>query len=237
MSRPRIGLSCDVAADDAGNETLRLSWHYADGVLRGGGLPVLVPPAAEADVLGEMLAGLDGLVLVGGRDYDPSWYGETPHAATRLLAPRRLAFDLALAKAARAAGLPTLGICGGEQLIALAHGGTLLQHIADAVAGALPHARDGEAERFHGVTVEGGSRLASVLGETALEVNSSHHQAVGLPGRGLRVVARAPDGVVEAIEGDGAAFVLGVQWHPERLLERAESIALFAALVDAAAGR
>ena len=236
MSRPRIGLNCDVA-DDAGKETLKLAAFYVDGVVRGGGLPVVLPPVEDPDLIAQVLGAVDGLVLVGGRDYNPGWYGEERHPKTRLLEPRRMAFDRALAVRALAMGIPTLGICGGEQLICVARGGTLIQHVADAVPGALQHARDGAAERFHDIEVAEGSRLAGTLGTTSLEVNTSHHQAVASAGDGLEVVAKAPDGVVEAIEGAGDAFVLGVQWHPERLLDRPESVALFEALADAAARR
>ncbi|MFP4056341.1 MAG: gamma-glutamyl-gamma-aminobutyrate hydrolase family protein [Candidatus Brocadiia bacterium] len=233
MSRPRIGLNCDVACDGRDRPpTLKLRADYADAVARAGGLPLLLPtPAGDLEAwAAACLDAVDGLVLTGGRDYDPRPYGQEPHPATRLVAPRREAFDPALAHLALRRGLPVLGICGGMQLLNIVLGGDLVQ---DLPPRPVRHRAPGEA-RCHEVAVEAGSRLAAIVGEGRLEVNSSHHQALGRVAEGLRVVARAPDGVVEAVEGTGAAFVLGVQWHPERLASRAEQLALFRALVEAA---
>ena len=232
MSGPRIGLNCDVAEAESAQETLTLGWRYVEGVLRAGGLPVVLPPVGDGQLVERSLEGLDGLVLVGGRDYDPALYGQPKHPATKLLAKRRMSFDVALARAALARGLPVLGICGGAQLLNIALGGSLVQDIASGVPNARVHTREGSEERFHSVDVVVGSRLAGIVGAGDLEVNTSHHQAVAEPGRGLRVVARAPDGVTEAVEGTGEAFVLGVQWHPERLLGREQHVALFRALIS-----
>jgi len=236
MSGPRIGLNCNVLTRD-GNDRVTVPWVYLDAVQRAGGIPMLLPPVDAEGAVAAYLADIDGLVLIGGADYDPQLYGQPAHPKTKLVAERRGRFDVPLARAAVAAGLPTLGICGGIQLLNVALGGTLIQHIADAVPGALTHTRSGEAERFHEVTVAGGSRLAGVVGAGPLEVNSSHHQAIAQPAPGLTVAARAPDGVVEAVEGTGETFVLGVQWHPERLADRPEHLALFHALVAAAERR
>jgi len=236
MSLPRIGLNCDVSVDDAGATAVRLGGRYVEAVVRGGGLPVILPPV-PAGLVGQALAGVDGLVLVGGRDYDPALYGRPAHPATRLLSGPRMAFDVALARAALAARVPTLGICGGAQLLNVALGAPLVQDIASELPQALRHTREGHDETFHPVEVADGTRLAAIVGAGELEVNSSHHQAIDRPAEGLRVAARAPDGVVEAAEGTGQAFLLAVQWHPERLLERAEHAALFGALVEAAGGR
>lgn len=233
MSRPRIGLNCDLATT-AGTEVAKVNWNYVASVADAGGLPVLFAPVDE-DGVAALVDVVDGLVLTGGRDYDPASYGEPRHPATQLLDPRRTAFDLALARAARARGLPILGICGGAQLINIACGGTLLQHIPDAFGTAINHQWGDGDEPFHDVEVVPDSRLAGIVGGGRLRVNSSHHQAVGRVGQGLRVVARAPDGTVEAIEGTGEPFLLGVQWHPERMRTRPDQMALFRALVEAAA--
>ena len=232
MSLPRIGLNCDLTTV-AGVEVAKVNWNYAASVLDAGGLPVLIPPVEEGLVAG-MLGTVDGLVLTGGRDYDPALYGEARHPAADLLDPRRTAGDIALARAALAHGLPILGICGGAQLINIALGGTLIQHIPDAFGTAITHQWAGGDEPFHDIEIAADSRLAGIVGGGLVRVNSSHHQAAGRVGEGLRVVARAPDGAVEAIEGTGAAFVIAVQWHPERMRSRPDQMSLFRALVAAA---
>lgn len=234
MTRPRIGVNCDVVNDGAPDEKLCLNWSYADAVLRAGGRPVLLAPVDDQGLVAEQLDGLDGLLLTGGRDYDPAFYGQEPHPKTRLLPPRRVAYDLALATAALGRGMPTLGVCGGAQLVNIALGGTLIQHIPSQVPGAVRHARAPGGRTLHTVNVEADSRLAGIVGPGELETNSSHHQAIDEAAAGLRIVARASDGVVEAAEGTGEPFLLAVQWHPERLLERPRHAALFRALVDAA---
>lgn len=235
MSRPRIGVNCDVTQDPSAEEKLTLNWSYADAVLRGGGQPLLLPPVGDDAAVAEQLDTVDGLLLTGGRDYDPALYGRLPHPATKLLAPRRMGYDVALARGALARGLPVLGICGGAQLVNIACGGTLLQDIPSEVPEPLTHTRGSEAPTFHPVEVLADSRLASIVGAGELETNSSHHQAMDAVGRGLTAVAWASDGVAEAVEGTSGPFVLAVQWHPERLLDRAPHAALFGALVAAAA--
>ena len=231
MTRPTVGLNCDVDEDEAAVGLL-----YIDAVVRAGGTPLLLPPS-EPGLLDELLAVVDGVVLIGGRDYDPRAYGQEPHPATKLVDPRRDRFDRALAAALMDSDIPTLGICGGMQLLNIAAGGDLHQHIPDALPGASVHSRRKGDNPRHMVNIEPDSLLRRLVGSETLEVNTSHHQAVRRVGDGLRVVARSRDGVVEAIEGFGKPFLLGVQWHPERLLERAEHLAIFEGLVEAAAGR
>ncbi|NQT54426.1 gamma-glutamyl-gamma-aminobutyrate hydrolase family protein [bacterium] len=233
MSRPRIGVNCDVIVRDSGEDALRLNWPYAEGVVRAGGLPVPLAPVQDEALLSQQLDAIDGLLLTGGDDYDPALYGQEKHQATRLLHPLRSHYDLPLARAALERRLPILAICGGMQLVNIALGGTLAQHIPDHVPGALMHAQSPDGPTLHSVTVEPGSRLAAIVGEGRLETNSSHHQAVDSVAPAVRVVARADDGIVEALEGTGDAFLVAVQWHPERLLERPPHLALFQALVAA----
>lgn len=230
-TRPRIGLNCDLSSL-CGSEAAKVNWDYVASVLDAGGLPSLLPPVDEA-LVPQLLQGLDGLVLTGGRDYDPAIYGAPRHSATRLMDPRRNSFDLALARAAIAKGLPILGICAGAQLINIALGGTLIQHVPGVVGTTITHGWGGGPEPFHKVEVMAESLLARILGQGSLEVNSSHHQAVDRLGDGLRIVARAPDRIVEAVEGTGRSFLLGVQWHPERMRRRPDQMALFRALVEA----
>jgi putative glutamine amidotransferase len=136
-----------------------------------------------------------------------------------------------------ARGLPVLGVCGGAQLLNIALGGTLVQHIPSHRPRAGEHRRQGGSDSLHTVQVEEGSRLAAIVGAGALETNSSHHQAIDAVAPGLRVVARAPDGITEAVERSNGSLLLGVQWHPERLADRAPHLALFEALVQAALSR
>jgi putative glutamine amidotransferase len=231
MSRPRIGLNCDV---DEASKIVKINQSYVDAVVRGGGWPMLLAPVDDPEWVASLLSQLDGLVLTGGRDYDPALYGRAPHPKTELLSASRVRFDLTLARAALSRGLPTLGICGGIQLLNVARGGTLIQDIPDQLQSAADHHGQKAGYGAHTVRVEAGTRLAEIVGAGELEVNSSHHQAIDSLGAGLRVAARAPDGVIEAVEGTGDGFLLGVQWHPERLLDRPEQVRLFEALAEAA---
>jgi putative glutamine amidotransferase len=185
---------------------------YFDAVVRAGGQPVLVDDAPDPKAF---LARVDALVLTGGPDVDPALFGEEPHPATYGLDRRADDFECALADAAVTRSVPTLAICRGFQVLNVARGGTLHQHIADD-PGVPAHGEPGVAggARVHDVTLEHGSLLADVMEATTVRASCHHHQAIATTGDGLRVVGRAADGIVEAMELDGA-FVLAVQWHPE----------------------
>jgi putative glutamine amidotransferase len=232
--RPLIGVTLDAEA--AGGWS-RLPWYalrrnYCDAIAAVGGLPVALPHVAA--LAADYVATLDGLVVTGGAfDVDPAlWGDEAPHPAVTLK-PGRTDFELAATRAALAADKPVLGICGGEQLLAVAFGGTLLQHIPDAVPGALAHEQPNpRTEPGHAVAITAGTRLAAIVGRDAMRVNSAHHQAVATPGRGAVVNAVAADGVVEGIEHPGYRFALGVQWHPEYGVDPGDE-KIFAAFVAA----
>jgi putative glutamine amidotransferase len=233
-ARPRIGLTLD--AEPPGGYS-RLPWYalrenYFAAIARAGGLPVALPH--EVELADAYLDLLDGLVITGGAfDLDPSTYGATDRHPSVTTKDRRTAFELAITRAALERDLPTFGICGGQQLLNVVLGGDLIQHIPDAVPGCLAHEQPNpRTEPGHAVEVAAGTRLHAIVGQSELPVNSAHHQAAGRVGPEVVVSARAPDGVIEAIEHRRRRFCLGVQWHPEYGISPGDD-ALFAAFVSA----
>jgi putative glutamine amidotransferase len=221
------GLSTLRRQGEPAHPEMALGMTYLQAIERAGGVPVVLPPCVS-DVAG-LLVRLDGVCLSGGPDLDPEAYGAGDrHAELGPTEPSLDAFELELARAALAAGTPLLGICRGSQALNVACGGSLHQHV-DGHRQSEPG-----TEATHTVAVLTGTRLAGIVGAGELAVNSFHHQAVDRLGAGLRVVARAADGTVEAIEGVRGGFVLGVQWHAEALAADAAQLSLFGALVRAA---
>ncbi len=235
-AKPWIVLNADLEREP--REASRAYSAYYDAVHEAGGVPVILPPIADESYLERALELASGVVVTGGDDIDPVRFGQEPHPSCKLLAPRRQMFDLALIRAALDRDLPLLAICCGTQALNVVLGGDLVQDIPDLVLGALCHHRGLNVlpHATHDVEIEPGSRLASLAGgRTRAVVNSVHHQALGRLGRRARAVARAPDGVIEAIEVEGATFALGVQWHPERMVPDDElSRAIFAGFVETA---
>jgi putative glutamine amidotransferase len=232
MNKPIIGIGSDVSVREGQRDRAFVYTTYVDSLRRAGAVPLLIPPQPEnaADVLGE----IDGLLLAGGDDCDPAAYGETPHPSVEPMDPRRQSNDLTLAALARQRGIPTLGICLGVQVMNVAAGGTLIQDIASSVDTEIDHASAPSDRHRHGVLLEKGTRLAGILSEPELNVNSSHHQAIGKIGGGFRVTAHAPDGIVEGLEDPAHPFYLGVQWHPEDMSGEDSASRLFGAFVEAA---
>jgi putative glutamine amidotransferase len=210
-------------------EGLPESWvmnqRYSRVVAAAGGLPVMVPLLEDEDTLRALYDRLDGVLIPGGVDLDPSNYGETPLPTCGRLDPARDRVELRFARWAIAEGKPLFGLCRGLQIVNVALGGTLYQDIAAQRSDAIKHdyfptagySRDHLA---HSVTVSSGSRLDALVGSAPLRVNSMHHQAVKDLAPGLAPTAVAPDGLIEALEATDQSFVLGVQWHPESLTER-----------------
>ena len=210
--RPVIGLSVSYALLGS-YEQFHVRNRSIDAVWDNGGLPLPLPCTPERDLIRQYLSKVQALVIIGGMDYPPSLYGQEPHPKAELMNPRRAEADLPLFEEALKTGMPILGICAGAQLINIARGGQLIQHL-DNVAWHT-------GENYHPVKVLGGRWLPAIFGDKELVVNSNHHQALdpGFIGEGLQVVARAEDGVVEAVELDTPQMVLGLQWHPERITD------------------
>jgi putative glutamine amidotransferase len=200
--------------------------RYVQAVVAAGGVPLLLPPIP--DVVEPALARLDGLILAGGPDIEPSRYGATALESTGAPRVDRDSAELGLVTTALAAGLPVLGICRGLQLMNVARGGTLHQHLPDVV-GSDEHAPAPAVYGHHPVKVTPGSLLAESLGQTEAEVPTYHHQGIDELGAGLTVSATASDGMIEAVEDQSLPFCLAVQWHPEV----GEDLSLFEALVTA----
>lgn len=234
--KPVIGLSCSTSTDPGARPVRRYSCPepYVRRVEEAGGIPILLPTADPARVP-LLLALVHGVVLIGGDDVDPSIYGAAPHPKLGDVDPARDAFEIAIARRAAADALPAFGICRGCQVMNVALGGTLVQHIPGEIEGALPHA--GRYDAAHDVAVTPGTRLHRLLGKTRVAVNSHHHQSIGAPADGFDVTARTSDGVVEAAELPGHAFFLGVQWHPERMPDAEATRRLFRAFLEAAVAR
>ncbi|MGH6969726.1 MAG: gamma-glutamyl-gamma-aminobutyrate hydrolase family protein [Stellaceae bacterium] len=238
MAQPVIGLTLDH--EPPGGYSKTHSWYalrenYCEAVAEAGGLSVLMPH--EPEHAGDYLALLDGLIVTGGAfDVDPALFGaKTKHATVETKA-RRTEFELAICQGALAKNLPVLGICGGEQLLNVALGGTLIQHIPDEVKNALAHEQPNpRTEPGHAVTIAPNTLLRRVTQLAEMRVNSAHHQAVKDAAPGLVVDAVAPDGVIEGIEDPKRRFVLGVQWHPEYRLSEGDR-RIFAAFIQAARG-
>ena len=232
MTKPLIGIGSDVQSPPGQRERAFAYLTYVDALRRAGAIPVVIPPQPEnaADLVSE----LDGILLAGGDDCDPAAYGQERHPTVEPMDPRRQSNDASLAKAARDAGIPTLGICLGLHMMNVAAGGTLVQDIDSQVGTEIQHASIPEDRARHDVLIEEGTALAGILSNREYNVNSSHHQAVRDVGAGLRVTAHAPDGIVEGLEDPRHPFYVGVQWHPEDMTGEGSASAIFGAFIDAA---
>jgi putative glutamine amidotransferase len=233
-TRPVIGVTLD--AEEPGGYS-KLPWYalrknYFSAIAAAGGLPVALPH--DADLAEAYLDEIDGLVITGGAfDVDPALYGGGDTHPTVTLKAGRTDFELAVTRGALRRDMPVLGICGGQQLLAVALGGTLIQHIPDTVAEALEHEQPNpRTEPGHPIAIAPDTLLARIVGTARMAVNSAHHQAVATPGDGAVVNALAPDGVVEGVESSAHRFALGVQWHPEYAVDPADPL-IFQAFVEA----
>ncbi len=229
MAGALIAINGELAAQE--QPRLTLSLRYAEAVRRAGGTPIVLAPGAGGEELGQVLERCDGLLLSGGDDFDTERLGLGPlHPEACPVPAAKQDFDFALVRRALELGLPTLGVCYGMQLLGLAGGGRLYQHLpAD-----LPGGREHRGGVQHLARVAEGTRLRAILGVAELSVISRHHQALSDVGPGWLVSARDEDGTIEAVERPDHPFALGVQWHPELAAEGGVEDRLFAALVSAA---
>jgi putative glutamine amidotransferase len=230
MPRPRIGITTDH------NDRLTqyaLPYGYAASIEKAGGLPFMLPYRCDVGLIPEFLDQLDGVLFAGGSDLDPAGYGQTPVPQVEAIDPFREKFERALLAEIERRRLPTLGICLGSQLMNVHRGGSLVQFIP-ALPGEHPieHRSLGDWSRRHTVTLEADNQVLQRIGHREVEVNTSHKQAIDRVGQGLRIIARAPDGIIEGIEDPSFPLFVGVQWHPERMSMHPDHLALFQMLVD-----
>ncbi len=231
-AKPIIGIGSDLHLTAGKRDRAFAYTSYIESLRQSGAVPVIIPPQPENAAA--IVAGLDGILLAGGDDCDPSIYGEDRHETVEPMDPRRQDNDLTLARLARQQGIPTLGICLGMQMMNVAAGGSLIQDIPSAVETDIEHVSVPEDRARHDVFVDPSTRLASILGGRELNVNSSHHQAIRDIGEGLQVTAHAPDGIIEGLEDPKHPFYVGVQWHPEDMKGEGSASAIFGAFVEAA---
>jgi putative glutamine amidotransferase len=237
MSRPVIGITVDhnsreVSPGVVEHTQYLLPHQYSIAVEKAGGLPLLLPYRSSHELIGQYVDLCDGFVLSGGNDYDPASFGEPRHPKAVATDPDRESFERALIVEIERRRMPVLGICGGMQLMNLHRGGSLHQFLPDLVAD-IEHRRltIEEWSRRHPVRIEPGTHTADIIGRTDIASNSSHKQAVNRLGRALSITARAPDGVVEAIEDASLPMFVGVQWHPERQHDEPDHLNLFRHLI------
>lgn len=242
--RPVIGITCDYdlgissQSISPGRSYFFSNKNYAQAIEGSGGLPLLLPCLSSEEIVEVFLAKIDGLLLSGGVDIDPSYYGEEPDPRLGGLNPERATFEVMVIQRALEQDLPLLGICGGYQLLNVVAGGSLYQDIYSQVPQVLNHRQ--RAPRwypYHTVQIEKESKLRQILRTDSLRVNSRHHQAVKNLGKSFKVSASTSDNIIEAIENTAHRFVIGVQWHPEDMFERdAHARSLFQALIKSAQG-
>ena len=213
MMKPVIGITC---LHDWAEGRHRQNDTYINSISKAGGIPILLPCLKDANDIESHLTLIDGLVVSGGPDADPLYFDAEPEAGLGAVNPDMDAYEIPLIQKALELDMPILGICRGEQMLNIAAGGTLIQHIHATVPGALKHRQ--EAPRHyptHSIQVSADTKLAAMLGAGSLRVNTFHHQSVRDLAPGFVASAAAPDGIIEAIESNTHSYAVGVQWHPE----------------------
>ncbi len=236
MPKPLIGITTRNGRDADGHPLTALQHSYISAVTQAGGLPVLIPSVLSAEDFLDLYSRLQGILFSGGGDVSPKYFNGSDHPLIGEVDEARDLTEITLLRRAVSDGKPILGICRGAQVMNVALGGTLYTHIPDQLTGALDHDYPGNMRRTlaHAVHVDGATRAAEIFGETLLRVNSLHHQALKDIAPPLKVVGRAPDGVVEAVEIPTHPYAIGVQWHPEWLTDQPAMQRLFKSFVEAA---
>ncbi len=210
--KPIIGITAEVKED----KSYYLSPVYSDAVIQAGGIPLLIPLVSEENIE-ELCEQIDGLIITGGEDIDPAYYNEYPHIDLQRTTPRLDKMEFNLIKKMLELDKPYVGTCRGLHMLNIVMGGTLFQSIhSQREKPSMQHRQNSiRTHRTHPITLQKGSKLYDIFQEEHFKVNSFHHQAVNKVGDGLKVVANAPDGIIEAVESTEHTFVIGFQWHPE----------------------
>ncbi len=242
--KPKIGITLSEAEDNnvkrwpmrRGFDYIKRQYYQA--ILKSGGIPILLANVEQRHAIKSFLDLIDGLLVTGGPDLHPRHFDQRPHKKLSRTTEARDRFELEAIRIALRVNIPILGICRGHQVLNVAFGGTLHQDLSCIPSRKIAHTDPHQTGKvFHRVKIEKGSRLHDIIGRTAIQINSSHHQAIDKLGEGLRANALAPDGIIEGIEYPGHNLVLSVQWHPESIYRRMSGKKLFNAFVTEAARR
>ena len=230
MSRPIIGITIDSHDDGDRYES---PFRYSQAIEMAGGLPLLFPYKTDVALIPQYVDLIDGMLFSGGNDLDPALYGQSWHPKAEHVDPERQKFELALLAEVERRRTPTLGVCMGSQIMNVYRGGSMHQFLPDVTnKDELEHRKVGTELRRHSVTIDPTSQIGRAIGKSEISVNTYHKQAADKIGRGLRVIATAPDGVIEGFEDPTFPLFAAVQWHPERLIEEPEHLAPFKLLVE-----
>ncbi|MFW5981823.1 MAG: gamma-glutamyl-gamma-aminobutyrate hydrolase family protein [Halanaerobiaceae bacterium] len=235
MSKAVIGITSNY---DQNINTYTLNRYYISSILKAGGLPIILPCTLEKDTIKRYLALVDGILFSGGGDIDSLIYGNEPLCGLGSISPERDYFELELFKQANKIALSVLGICKGCQIINIAMGGSVYQDIYQEKVSNLKHKQ--EAPRWyptHHINIIEGTYLEKIINKRRSQVNSIHHQSIKEVAAGFRIAAKADDGIIEAIEKSEDHFVVGIQWHPEIMLNSRDSILIFEEFVKRASER
>jgi putative glutamine amidotransferase len=237
MKKPLVGIAADRVPSPTHGLRVELPDKYIEAVIQSGGIPLLIPIGLADNDLGELINRIDGILLAGGGDIEPSLFSGELHPSIYGINLERDEQEIKLTKLALQSGIPLLGICRGIQVMNVAMQGGLYTHILDQVPHAQQHSTDNSLPRdflAHMVHINPGSQLYHIIHQEEISVNSHHHQGIDSPATGLISTAVAPDGVIEAVENEKMPFFLGVQWHPEWLMQHEHAQALFHAFIEAA---